>query len=37
LFAFGLVVGICFMRTGRLGMSILVHVGFNATGLLLVA
>jgi membrane protease YdiL (CAAX protease family) len=37
LFAFGLVVGICFMRTGRLGMPILVHVGFNATGLLLVA
>jgi membrane protease YdiL (CAAX protease family) len=37
LFAFGLVVGICFMRSGRLGMPILVHVGFNATGLLLVA
>jgi membrane protease YdiL (CAAX protease family) len=37
LFAFGLVVGVCFMRTGRLGMSIMVHVGFNATGLLLVS
>lgn len=37
LFAFGVVVGVCFMRTGRLGMPILVHMGFNATGLLLVA
>ena len=37
LFAFGVVVGVCFMRTGRLGMPILVHVAFNATGLLLVA
>jgi membrane protease YdiL (CAAX protease family) len=37
LFVFGLVAGACFMRTGRLGMSIMVHVAFNATGLLLVA
>ena len=37
LFVFGLVAGTCFMRTGRLSVSILVHVGFNATGLLLVA
>ena len=37
LFVFGLVAGICFMRTGRLGTSIMVHVAFNATGLLLVA
>jgi len=37
LFVFGLVSGVCFMCTGRLGMSIMVHVAFNATGLLLVA
>ena len=37
LFAFALVLGICFHRTKRLGMSIVAHVAFNATGLLLVA
>lgn len=37
LFLFGLVLGTCFMRTGRLGMGILAHVGFNAVGLMLVA
>lgn len=37
LFAFGLVVGVCALRTGRLGMSIMAHMAFNATGLLLVA
>ncbi|MFZ9930894.1 MAG: CPBP family intramembrane glutamic endopeptidase [Ilumatobacteraceae bacterium] len=37
LFLFGLVLGACFMRTGRLGMGILAHVGFNAVGLMLVA
>lgn len=37
LFVFGLVVGACFLRTGRLGMGILAHVGFNAIGLLMVA
>ena len=37
LFVFGLILGICALRTGRLGMSILAHVAFNATGLLLVA
>ena len=37
LFAFALVLGFCFYRTNRLGMSIIAHVAFNATGLLLVA
>jgi CAAX protease family protein len=37
LFVFGLVLGICAQRTGRLGMSIVAHMAFNATGLLLVA
>jgi membrane protease YdiL (CAAX protease family) len=37
LFVFGLVLGICALRTGRLGMSIVTHMAFNATGLLLVA
>lgn len=31
LLLFGVVVGYCAVRTGRLGMSILAHVGFNAT------
>jgi membrane protease YdiL (CAAX protease family) len=35
LFAFALVLGICFQRTGRLGMSVFAHIGFNAAGLLL--
>lgn len=37
LFLFGLIVGFCFMRTGRLGMGIMVHLAFNAAGLLIVA
>ncbi len=37
LFAFGIVVGACALATGRIGMSILTHVAFNATGLALVA
>jgi membrane protease YdiL (CAAX protease family) len=37
LFVFGLVLGVCAWRTGRLGMSIAAHMAFNATGLLLVA
>ena len=37
LFVFGLVLGVCALRTGRLGMSIVTHMAFNATGLLLVA
>jgi uncharacterized protein len=37
LFVFGLVLGVCALRTGRLGMSIAAHMAFNATGLLLVA
>jgi uncharacterized protein len=37
LFLFGLVLGICALRTGRLGMGIAAHLAFNATGLLLVA
>lgn len=36
LFAFGLIVGVCSFLTGRLGMAILAHIGFNATGLILV-
>jgi membrane protease YdiL (CAAX protease family) len=35
LFAFGLVVGICALLTGRLGMAIVTHMAFNATGLVL--
>ena len=37
LFIFGLILGTCALRTGRLGMSIAAHMAFNATGLLLVA
>jgi membrane protease YdiL (CAAX protease family) len=37
LLAFALVLGFCFHRTHRIGMSIVAHVAFNATGLLLVA
>jgi membrane protease YdiL (CAAX protease family) len=37
LFLFGLVLGICALRTRRLGMGILAHMAFNATGLILVA
>lgn len=36
LFVAGLVFGVCAWRTGRLGMAVLAHVGFNATGLALV-
>ncbi len=36
LFAFAVVLGICFMKTKRLGMSVWAHVAFNATALLLV-
>ena len=35
LFAFGLVLGSCVQRTGRLGMAILTHAAFNATSLVL--
>jgi uncharacterized protein len=37
LFVFGLILGTCTLRTGRLGMGIAAHMAFNATGLLLVA
>lgn len=37
LFAFALVLGACFHLTGRLGLPIMAHVAFNATGLALVA
>ena len=37
LFLFGLVLGTCALRTRRLGMSVLAHMAFNATGLILVA
>jgi uncharacterized protein len=33
LFAFGLVLGVGFQRTGRLGLPILAHLSFNAVGL----
>ncbi|WP_395153709.1 CPBP family intramembrane glutamic endopeptidase [Ilumatobacter sp.] len=36
LFAFGLILGLCAQITGRLGMSITAHIGFNLTGLILV-
>lgn len=36
LFAFAIVLGLCFMKTKRLGMSVWAHVAFNATALLLV-
>lgn len=35
LFAFGLVLGVCFQRTGRLGCSIIAHMSFNVTGLII--
>jgi membrane protease YdiL (CAAX protease family) len=37
LFLFGLVLGVCALRTRRLGLPIVTHMAFNATGLLLVA
>jgi membrane protease YdiL (CAAX protease family) len=37
LFAFAVVLGLCFHFTGRLGLPIVAHMAFNATGLLLVA
>jgi membrane protease YdiL (CAAX protease family) len=36
LFVFGLILGLAAMLTERLGMSIMAHIGFNLTGLLLV-
>ena len=35
LFVIGLVCGFCALATGRLGMAISCHIGFNVTGLLL--
>lgn len=37
LFVVGIVLGVCVMRTGRLGLSVVAHMAFNATGLVLVA
>ena len=37
LFIVGLVLGACAVRTGRLGLSVVTHLAFNATGLILVA
>lgn len=37
LFAFAIVLGLCVQRTGRLGMAIAAHAGFNAVGLALAA
>ncbi|KRO53367.1 MAG: hypothetical protein ABR78_09370 [Acidimicrobiia bacterium BACL6 MAG-120910-bin40] len=37
LFAFAVVLGLCYRRTRRLGLSMVTHLAFNATGLLLVA
>jgi membrane protease YdiL (CAAX protease family) len=35
LFAFGLVLGACWRRTGRVGMGVLAHAAFNATSLVM--
>lgn len=37
LFAFALVLGWCYRKTGRLGPGIIAHMAFNASGLLVVA
>lgn len=37
LFAFAVVLGLCYKRTQRVGLSVVTHLAFNATGLLLVA
>jgi membrane protease YdiL (CAAX protease family) len=37
LFAFALVLGVCFSRTKRLGLSIVTHISFNATALTVMA
>jgi membrane protease YdiL (CAAX protease family) len=37
LFAFAIVLGLCYRSTQRLGLSVVTHLAFNATGLLLVA
>lgn len=37
LFCFAMILGYLTMRTDRIGMSVLAHVGFNAAGLILVA
>ncbi|MCE9623803.1 MAG: CPBP family intramembrane metalloprotease [Actinomycetia bacterium] len=37
LFLIGLVLGVCALRTGRLGLGIVTHAAFNATALVLVA
>ena len=37
LFAFALVLGVCFSRTKRLGLSIVTHVSFNASALTVMA
>jgi membrane protease YdiL (CAAX protease family) len=36
LFAFAIVLGLCYKRTQRIGLSVVTHLAFNATGLLLV-
>lgn len=36
LFAFALVLGLCYARTGRLGLPIIAHMAFNACGLAVV-
>lgn len=35
LFVVGLVLGVCAVRTGRLGLGVITHLAFNATGLIL--
>lgn len=37
LFAFAIVLGLCYKRTQRIGLSVVTHLAFNAIGLLLVA
>ena len=32
LFVVGLVLGVCAVRTGRLGLGVITHLAFNATG-----
>ena len=37
LFVVGVVLGLCALRSGRLGLGVVTHLAFNATGLVLVA
>lgn len=37
LFAFAFVLGLCFARTDRIGLSIVAHIAFNSTALIVIA